>query len=65
MLHTFADDVDTMVHNQPMVLPEQAQEMREDTPWPLPPVPEPRLQTIEPHPRPCTPETRLLSWLEY
>lgn len=31
MVHTSADDIDTMVANQPSVLPEQRQEMREHT----------------------------------
>ena len=32
MVHTLADDADTMVDDQPTVLPEQGQEMREHTP---------------------------------
>jgi hypothetical protein len=39
MINTSADDVDTMVDNQPIVLPEQGQEMLEHTPWPQTPDP--------------------------
>ena len=39
MVTTSANDGDTIVVDQPIVLPEQGQEMREDTPWPQPPVP--------------------------
>jgi hypothetical protein len=39
MVNTSADDADTMVHNQPTVLPEQGQDMRERTPSPGPPAP--------------------------
>jgi len=34
MVNTSADDVDTMVDDQPIVLPEQCQEMREQIPRP-------------------------------
>jgi len=47
MLDTSADDVDTMVEDQPIVLPEQGQEMREHTPQPHTPAPTPRPQTPE------------------
>jgi hypothetical protein len=63
MVNTSADDVDTMVDDQPIVLPEQGQEMRE--PRPQPPAPAPRPQTPEPRPRPRTPETHPLSGLEH
>jgi hypothetical protein len=63
MVNTSADDVDTMVDDQPIVLPEQGQEMCE--PRPQPPAPAPRPQTPEPRPRPRTPETHPLSGLEH
>jgi len=63
MVNTSADDVDTMVDNQPIVLPEQGQEMREHTPRPQPPAPAPRPQTPEPRPRPQPPEPHPLSGL--
>jgi hypothetical protein len=65
MVNTSADDVDTMVDDQLIVLPEQFQEMREHTPRPQPPAPAPRPQTPDPHPRPRTPETHPLSGLEH
>jgi len=61
MVNTSADDVDTMVDDQPIVLPEQGQEMCEYTPRPQTPRPE----TPEPRPRPRTPETHPLSGLEH
>ena len=63
MVNTSADDVDTMVDDQPIVLPEQGQEMRE--PRRQPPAPAPWPQTPEPRPRPRTPETHPLSGLEH
>jgi hypothetical protein len=65
MVNTSADDVDTMVDDQPIVLPEQCQEMREHTPRPQPPAPAPQPQTPDPGPRPQTPETHPLSGLEH
>ena len=65
MVNTSADDVDTMVDDQRMVLPEQCQEMREYTPWPQPSEPAPPPQTPEPRPRPRTPETHPLSVMEH
>jgi hypothetical protein len=62
---TSADDADTMVDDEPTVLPEQGQEMREHTPRPQPPAPAPRPQTLEPSSRPRTPETHTLSGLEF
>jgi hypothetical protein len=56
-----ADSVDTMVDNQPIVLPVQHMH----TPRPQPPVPAPWPQTPEPHPRPQTLETYPLSGLEH
>jgi len=65
MVNTSADDADSMVDDQPTVLAEQGQEMREHTPWPQPPAPAPRPQTPEPCPCPRTPETHTLSGLEF
>jgi hypothetical protein len=65
MVNTSADDADTMVDDEPTVLPEQGQEMREHTPRPQPPAPAPRPQTPEPSPRPRTPETHTLSGQEF
>jgi len=65
MVNTSADDVDTMVDDEPTVLPEQGQEMREHTPRPQPPAPAPRPQTPEPPPQPRTPETHTLTGLEF
>jgi len=65
MVNTSADDVDTMVDDQPIVLREQCQEIREHTPRPQPPAPAPRPQTPDPHPRPQTPETHTLCRLEH
>jgi hypothetical protein len=65
MVNTSADDVDTMVDNQAIVLPEQGQEMREYTPRPQPPAPTQRPQAPAPHPPPRTPETYTLSGLEH
>ena len=45
MVNTSADDGDTMVDDEPTVLPEQGQQMRKHTPWPQPPVPAPRPHT--------------------
>jgi len=65
MVNTSADDADTMVDDEPTVLPEQGQEMRGHTPRPQPPAPAPRPHTLEPPPRPRTPETNTLSGLEF
>ena len=65
MVNTSADDADTMVDNEPTVLPEQGQVMRENTPWPQPLAPASRPQTPEPPPRPRTPENHTLSGLEF
>jgi hypothetical protein len=70
MVNTSADNADTMVDDEPTVLPEQGQEMeqcqemREHTPRPLPPAYAPGTQTPEPPPRPQTPETHILSGLQ-
>jgi hypothetical protein len=65
MLNTSADDADTMVDDQPNVLSEQGQKLRDHTPRPQPPAPAPRAHTPEPCPRPRTPETHTLSGLEF
>jgi len=65
MVNTSADDVDTMVDNQPTVRPAQGQEMREHTPRPQHPAPALRAPTPEPGPWPGTPVTHPLSGLEF
>ena len=64
MVNTSADDADTMVDDEPTVLPEQGQEMRAHTPRPQPPAPTPRPRTMEPPSWPRTPETHTLSGLD-
>jgi len=54
-----------MVDNEPTVLPEQGQEMREHTPRSQTPVPAPQRQTPEPPPWPWTSETHTVSGLEF
>jgi len=65
IVNTSVDDSDTMVDNEPTVLPEQGQKMREHTPWPQPQAPDPRPWNLEPTPRPSTPETHALRGLEF
>jgi hypothetical protein len=65
MVNTSADDADPMGDVQPTVLPEQGQQMREHTPLAQCPVPVSRPQTPQIRPRPLTPETPTLSWLEF
>jgi len=65
MVNTSADNVDTMVDDQPIVLLEQCQEMHEYTPRPQPPAPAPWSQTAEPYPWTPTPETHPLSGREH
>jgi len=74
MVNTSADDVNTVVDDQPIVLPVQGQEMHDHTPRPQPLAPAPRPQPLDPAPRPQTldprprrrtPETHPLGWLEY
>jgi hypothetical protein len=71
MVNTSADDADTMVDNEPTVLPEQGQEMEqgqelcEHTPQPQPAAPAPWPHTLEPPPRSQTPETHTPSGLEF
>jgi hypothetical protein len=64
MLNPSANDAVTMVHDQPTVLPEQGQQMREHAPQPQPPAHTPRPQSPEPRPLPRTPETHTLSGLQ-
>jgi len=52
MLNILAQHVYTVVDNEPIVSPEQDQEMREITPWPQPVVPTLKPQTLKPSPRP-------------
>jgi len=63
MVNISADDVDTMVDDEPIMLPEQGQQMREHPPGPQPPAPAPWPQTSEPRPRTRTPETYPLGGL--
>ena len=65
MVNTLADNADTMVGDEPTVLPEQGQVMRDNTTQPQPPVPARRPQTTEPPPRPRTLETHTMSGLEF
>jgi hypothetical protein len=71
MVNTSADDADTMVDDEPTVLPEhgqlmeQGQEMCECTPRPQPLAPAPRPQTPESPPQPRILETHTLSGLEF
>jgi hypothetical protein len=65
MVNTSADDVDTIVVNQPIVCPEQGQEMRDDTSRPHPPAHAPQPHSLEPCSRPRTPETHPLNGLEH
>ena len=64
MVNTSAYDADTMVDDEPTVLPEQGQEMHKYTQQLQPPAPAPQPQTLEPPPQPRTPETYTLSGLE-
>jgi len=57
MVNTSADNVDTMVEDQPIGLPQQGKERHKHTPWLQPLAPAPRAQTLEPHPQLRTPET--------
>jgi len=64
MVTTSADDVDTMVDNERISLPEHGQEMRAHTPWPQPLATALRPQTLEPPPQPRTLETHCLTGVE-
>jgi hypothetical protein len=63
MVNTSADDVVTMVDDQPIVLPEQGQEIRKHTPRPQTLATAPRPQALERRLRLRTPETHPLSGL--
>jgi len=65
IINPSADDEDTMLDNQPILLPEQGQEMSEHTPRSQPPAPTPQPQTPDPRPRPRTPVTHPFSGLEH
>jgi len=65
MVNSSAEFVDTVVDDQPIMLPAQGQEMRKHTPRPQPLAPTPGPQTPDPRPRPQTPETHLLSGLQH
>jgi len=65
IVNTSADDVDTMVNDLSIVLPEQGQEIRGHTPRPQRPAPAPRPQTPDPRPWTRTPETHPLSELKH
>jgi len=62
-VNSSADDVNPMVDDQPIVLPEQGQEMCEHTPWRQPPAPAPQPHTPEPGSRPRTLQSHPLSGL--
>jgi hypothetical protein len=47
IVHTSADDVDILVNDEPVVVPDQAQQMRAHTPLPQPQVRAPHPQTFE------------------
>jgi len=61
---TSADDLDTTVGDQRIILPEQGQEMREHTPRPHPPELALKPQRPAPRPQPQMPETPCRSGLE-
>jgi len=65
MVNTSADDVVTIVADQPIVQPEQGQVMRDHDPRAQPPAPAPWPGTLEPRPLPRTPETHPLSGLKH
>jgi hypothetical protein len=65
MVNTSADNVSTMVDDQPIVLPAQGQKMRKHTPQPQPPASAPQAETPEPCAPPQTPETHPLCELEH
>jgi hypothetical protein len=65
MVNTSADNVDSMVDDQPIMLSEQGQEMGEQTPQPQQPAAAPQPQPPEPRPRPSIAETHRLCGLEH
>jgi hypothetical protein len=52
MVYTSAEDADTMVDDEPTVLPEHGQEMHKHSPRPQPPPPALWPHSLEPPPRP-------------
>jgi len=64
-VNTFADNVDTMVDNQPIVLPEQDQVICKYTQQPQPPASAPLPYTPDPCPSPWTPETHPICSLQH
>jgi hypothetical protein len=50
IVNTLADDADTMIYDEPTVLPEQDQELREHIPRPQPPAHAPQSETPKPSP---------------
>jgi hypothetical protein len=64
MINVLAEDVDTMVVDQPNALPEQSQEMCRYTQWPQPLAPDTPPQILEPCPQPRTQVTDLLCDVE-
>jgi hypothetical protein len=65
MVNTSANDPDTMIDDQPTVLPDHGQKMCEYTPWLQTPAPDTRPHTPEPRPRPQPLDPHTLSWLEF
>ena len=65
MLNPLANDVDSMVDDQPLMLPEQCQEIRERTTRRQPAAPAPQPYTPEPRPWPPTQETHPSGGLEF
>jgi hypothetical protein len=65
MVNTSADDFDAVVDDQPIMLPEQCQDMSEHTPRPQPPAAATLPDTLAPCPRPPCTETDPLSRLEH
>jgi hypothetical protein len=64
-VHRSADDKDTTVDDQPIMLPQPGQEMSKHTPCPQPPVPATLPQTPEHRPQPQSPVTDPLCGLEH
>jgi len=65
MVNTLGNDVDTMVDDQPIMLPEKGQEMRQHTTQSQLLLPASRPQTPEPRPRRRTLETNPITGLEH
>jgi len=64
-VNTSADDVDTMVDDQQILLPEQGQKVGEHTQWPQLPAHAPGQRTPDPRPRPYTQGNHPLGGLEH